>query len=38
MIAMSPTVTLKRSVRISIKKLIAGGHITHSTFTGGEKY
>jgi hypothetical protein len=34
MIAMSPTVTLKGSVNISLKKLIAGGHITHSTFTG----
>jgi uncharacterized protein (AIM24 family) len=34
MIAMSPTVTLKGSVRISLKKLIAGGHMTHSTYTG----
>jgi uncharacterized protein (AIM24 family) len=34
MIAMSPTVTLKGSVHLTLKKLIAGGHITHSTFTG----
>jgi len=34
MIAMSPTVTLKGSVNITLKKLIAGGHITHSTYTG----
>jgi uncharacterized protein (AIM24 family) len=34
MIAMSPTVTLKGSVNITLKKLIAGGRITHSTFTG----
>jgi len=34
MIAMSPSVTLKGSVHLTLKKLIAGGHITHSTFTG----
>jgi uncharacterized protein (AIM24 family) len=34
MIAMSPTVTLKGSVKFTVKKLIAGGHMTHSTFTG----
>ena len=33
MIAMSPTVTLKGSVKFSMTKLIAG-HISHSTFTG----
>lgn len=34
MIAMSPTVTLRGSVKLSLKKVIAGAHITHSTFTG----
>jgi uncharacterized protein (AIM24 family) len=34
MIAMSPTATLKGSVHITLKKLIAGGHMTHSTYTG----
>jgi uncharacterized protein (AIM24 family) len=34
MIAMSPTMTLKGSVKFSVKKLIAGGEIMHSTFTG----
>ena len=34
MIAMSPTVTLKGSVKFSMKKLIAGGEMTHSTYTG----
>jgi uncharacterized protein (AIM24 family) len=34
MIAMSPTVTLKGSIRLSIKKVVAGAHITHSTYTG----
>jgi uncharacterized protein (AIM24 family) len=34
MIAMSPTMTLKGSVKFSMKKLIAGGEIMHSTFTG----
>jgi uncharacterized protein (AIM24 family) len=34
MIAMSPTVTLKGTVKFSMKKLIAGGEMAHSTFTG----
>ncbi|KAH0538946.1 hypothetical protein FGG08_004461 [Glutinoglossum americanum] len=34
MIAMSPTVTLKGSVKFSMKKLIAGGEMAHSTYTG----
>jgi len=31
---MSPTVTLKGTVKFSMKKLIAGGEMTHSTYTG----
>jgi uncharacterized protein (AIM24 family) len=34
MIAMSPTVTLKGDIKFSMKKLIAGGHMATSTFTG----
>ena len=34
MIAMSPTVTLKGAIKFSMKKLIAGGEITTSTYTG----
>ncbi|KUJ18170.1 DUF124-domain-containing protein [Mollisia scopiformis] len=34
MIAMTPTVTLKGTVKFSIKKLIASGEMAHSTFTG----
>jgi len=34
MIAMSPTITLKGSVKFTVKKLIAGGEMAHSTFTG----
>jgi uncharacterized protein (AIM24 family) len=34
MIAMSPSVTLKGTVKFSMKKLIAGGEMAHSTFTG----
>jgi len=34
MVAMSPSVTLQGSVKISWKKLIAGGELTHSTYTG----
>ncbi len=34
MIAMSPSITLKGSVKFSMKKLIAGGEMMHSTFTG----
>ena len=34
MIAMSPTVTLKGAVKFSMKKLVAGGEIMTSTYTG----
>jgi len=34
MIAMSPSVTLKGELKFSMKKLIAGGHMSMSTFTG----
>jgi hypothetical protein len=34
MIAMQPTITLKGTVKFSMKKLIAGGELAHSTFTG----
>ena len=34
MIAMTPTITLKGSFKFSMKKLIAGGEMGHSTFTG----
>ena len=34
MIAMSPSVILKGGVKFSMKKLIAGGEISTSTFTG----
>ena len=34
MIAMSPTITLKGAVKFSFKKLVAGGEMTSSTFTG----
>ena len=34
MIAMSPTVTLKGAVKFSMKKLIAGGEMMHSHYTG----
>ena len=34
MIAMSPTVMLKGAIKFSMKKLIAGGEIGVSTFTG----
>lgn len=34
MIAMSTTITLKGSIKISLKKFIAGGEMAHSTFTG----
>ncbi|KAF7188423.1 Uncharacterized protein HII31_10085 [Pseudocercospora fuligena] len=34
MIAMSPTITVKGSVKFSMKKLIARGEMSHSTFTG----
>lgn len=34
MIAMSTTVSLKGAVKLSLKKLLIGGEMTHSTFTG----
>lgn len=34
MIAMSPTVTLRGGVKFSMKKLIGGGDISTSTYTG----
>ena len=34
MVAMSASVTLKGNVKISLKKMLAGGEMTQSTFTG----
>lgn len=34
MIAMSPSITLKGMYKFSMKKLVAGGEMGHSTFTG----
>jgi uncharacterized protein (AIM24 family) len=34
MIAMSPTITLKGEVKFSMKKLIGGGHMSVSLYTG----
>jgi uncharacterized protein (AIM24 family) len=34
MIAMSPTITLKGAVKITLKKLLVGGELAHSTYTG----
>ncbi|KAL1310634.1 hypothetical protein AAFC00_000905 [Neodothiora populina] len=34
MIAMSPTMTLLGGLKFSLKKMIAGGHMSQSTFTG----
>ncbi|KIW01032.1 uncharacterized protein PV09_07546 [Verruconis gallopava] len=34
MIAMSPTITMKGEIKFSVKKLIAGGHMAMSSFTG----
>ncbi len=34
MVAMSPSVQLKGAMKFSMKKLIAGGEMTSSTFTG----
>jgi uncharacterized protein (AIM24 family) len=34
MIAMSPTVTLKGNFHFSMKKLLIGGEMAHSTYTG----
>jgi uncharacterized protein (AIM24 family) len=34
MIAMTPTITLKGSVKFSLKKLVVGGEMSKSTYTG----
>jgi uncharacterized protein (AIM24 family) len=34
MIAMSPTITLKGSVKFSLKRMVAGGDMTKSSYTG----
>lgn len=34
MIAMSPTITLKGAIKFSMKKLLVGGEMSHSTYTG----
>ena len=34
MIAMSPTVTVKGTVKFSVKKFISGGEMAHSHYTG----
>ncbi|TGO47022.1 hypothetical protein BOTNAR_0550g00010 [Botryotinia narcissicola] len=34
MIAMTPTITLKGAIKFSMKKLVIGGELAHSTFTG----
>jgi uncharacterized protein (TIGR00266 family) len=34
MIAMSPTITLKGSVKFSLKRMVAGGEMTKSNYTG----
>ena len=34
MIAMSPTIAVKGNLKFTMKKLIAGGEMMHSTFTG----
>lgn len=34
MIAMSPTMTLKGAMKFSMKKLLVGGEMAHSTYTG----
>ncbi|PNP43836.1 hypothetical protein TGAMA5MH_04118 [Trichoderma gamsii] len=34
MVAMSPSVTLKGHIKFSVKKIIAGGELSSSTFTG----
>lgn len=34
MISMTPTITLKGTMKFSFKKLVAGGEMAHSTFTG----
>lgn len=34
MVAMSPSITLKGHIKFSVKKIIAGGELSSSTFTG----
>ena len=34
MLAMSPTMTLKGALKFSLKKIVSGGHLAESTFTG----
>lgn len=34
MIAMSPTITLKGNIKFSMKKMLVGGEMAHSTYTG----
>jgi hypothetical protein len=34
MISMTPTITLKGAIKFTMKKLIAGGELAHSIFTG----
>ena len=34
MIAMSPTMTLKGAIKFSVKKMLVGGEMAHSTYTG----
>ena len=34
MIAMSPTITLKGAIKFSMKKLLVGGEMAHSTYLG----
>lgn len=34
MIAMSPTISLKGAIKFSLKKMLIGGEMAHSTFTG----
>ncbi|KAM0483641.1 hypothetical protein ACHAPX_002134 [Trichoderma viride] len=34
MVAMSPSITLKGQIKFSVKKIIAGGELSSSTFTG----
>ncbi len=34
MVAMSPTIVLRGAFKFSMKKLVAGGEMGHSTFTG----
>ena len=31
---MSPTITLKGTIKLSVKKMLIGGEMSHSTFTG----